>query len=165
MTTEHLTPNNNLAHAFYRHFIKRNDDECWLWFGANNGTGYGHLNVDGVDYYAHRVAWMLVHGEIPKHLFVLHRCDTPSCVNHHHLFLGTHTTNMRDMNAKKRRGIRTPYNQNGSNNHSAKLTESHVLDIRKRIEVDKESFSSIGRHYNVSYQTISNIAHNKSWSK
>lgn len=30
-------------------------------------NGYGRVGVDGVDYSAHRVIWLLVHGEWPEH--------------------------------------------------------------------------------------------------
>lgn len=53
---------------------------------------------------AHRVAWTLHRGEIPDGMCVLHKCDVRDCVNPEHLFLGTVHDNIRDMDAKKRRG-------------------------------------------------------------
>lgn len=77
-------------------------DKCWLWTGATNEHGYGKLSANGSWRLAHRVSWNLSNGEIPDNLQVLHRCDTPACVNPAHLFLGTHADNMRDMKQKGR---------------------------------------------------------------
>lgn len=55
-----------------------NPDGCWLWTGARRHT-YGETWLDGTKQYAHRVAYMLVHGGMPQAM-VLHRCDTPLCV-------------------------------------------------------------------------------------
>jgi hypothetical protein len=51
---------------------------------------------------AHRVAWTLTYGPIPKNLCVLHHCDNKPCCNPAHLFLGTKVDNARDMIVKGR---------------------------------------------------------------
>lgn len=75
---------------------------CWLWTGFEYGNGYGGVKRRPRVILAHRYAWELFVGEIPDSMNVLHRCDTPKCVNPQHLFLGTHLDNMRDCSLKKR---------------------------------------------------------------
>jgi hypothetical protein len=36
--------------------------------GADNGRGYRVIRVDGIDYYAHRLAWFYMYGRWPKAL-------------------------------------------------------------------------------------------------
>ena len=74
---------------------------CWIWMGCVR-KGYGQISVKGKMKNVHRVTWELTHGPIPKGVFVLHHCDVRPCANPDHLFLGTNTDNMRDMNAKGR---------------------------------------------------------------
>jgi hypothetical protein len=69
---------------------------CWIWLGAANR--YGMVRGDR----AHRVSWKTFRGPIPHGLHVLHKCDTPLCVNPDHLFLGTHLDNMKDKEEKGR---------------------------------------------------------------
>jgi hypothetical protein len=76
---------------------------CVEWPGHKDAGGYGWV---GTRKYgtrlAHRVAWIKAHGPVPTDVEVCHRCDTPSCVNVDHLFLGTHAENIGDMVSKGR---------------------------------------------------------------
>ncbi len=78
--------------------------ECWPWLSAVNQDGYGLFRTKsyGPMTGAHRIMWMLVNGEIPIGLSVLHHCDNPPCVNPDHLFLGTQQDNIQDMMDKGR---------------------------------------------------------------
>ena len=81
--------------------------KCWIWLGATYPSGYGHVwqGSDNVkDEYAHRAAWFLANGPIPKGKQVLHDCDTPPCVRLEHLYLGTPADNMRDRDTRGRNG-------------------------------------------------------------
>lgn len=77
-------------------------EACWLWTGSKNNMGYGRINIDGIVKLAHRVSFEMKHGTTKLH--ILHRCDTPLCVNPLHLFAGTQKDNLRDMAAKGRWG-------------------------------------------------------------
>lgn len=76
---------------------------CQLWVGATHDFGYGHVAVGGHKVMlAHRASFTVHVGEIPRGLFVLHKCDTPACINPEHLFLGGPGENARDMSRKGR---------------------------------------------------------------
>lgn len=75
---------------------------CWLWTSYADPRGYGKACVNGRVVGAHRLALQLFAAVPAEGLHVLHRCDVPSCVNPAHLFVGTHTDNMRDASRKGR---------------------------------------------------------------
>lgn len=98
-----------LQERFWDHVSKGTRDECWLWTASlNKQSGYGNIAADfdanngQVMLRAHRVSWEIHNGPVPEGKCVLHKCDTPYCVNPYHLFLGTQKDNSRDMVNKGR---------------------------------------------------------------
>lgn len=83
--------------------LTRKTETCWLWTGSTLPTGYGLMGlVAGRPFTAHRFAWFVAHGEIPRGQQVMHACDTPACVNPAHLSLGTAKDNIHDSIQKGR---------------------------------------------------------------
>lgn len=114
---------------------------CWVWAGAAFGSGYGSISIDGSSELAHRVAWILAHGQIPDGLWVLHVCDNPLCVRPSHLFLGTPADNMADKVAKGR--------QARGASVGAKLTAVDVMNIRRRHAAGGVTQASLSAEYGV----------------
>jgi hypothetical protein len=130
---------------------------CWLWLRSRDRKGYGFYSgiTGNGSRSAHRASWEIANGPIPLGFFVLHKCDTPQCVNPDHLELGTHKKNMDDA---KLRGLFAV----GEAHPSAKLTDVDVMEIRRRLAAD-ETQVSIAPLFNVSQSHISAIHLNKKW--
>lgn len=96
--------------------IQIGDSGCWLWSSLNrrNKRGnlqpskqidrriYGTVRFRGKRWLAYRLVYSLLVGEIPTGMLLRHRCDTPACVNPHHLELGITEDNVRDMVSRGR---------------------------------------------------------------
>lgn len=78
---------------------------CWLWLLAVDKDGYGLGKFGGRKMRrAPRAVFEALRG--PTTGFqVLHRCDTPGCVNPDHLFLGTNQDNVNDKVRKGRQRV------------------------------------------------------------
>jgi len=131
------------------------ENACWPWTGAKDSCGYGGVSINYKNHGAHRLAFALSLGEIPKGLCVLHRCDNPSCCNPAHLFLGTHYENIMDK-MKKGRGSR-PLRRG---QFIRKLTDEDVREIRKR-RANGENCSSIASSFGVHRITARDISNFK----
>jgi hypothetical protein len=59
--------------------------ECWTWLGAQTANGYGRNMFRGRRIMAHRIAYMLVLGDIPTNFQIDHLCRNRLCVNPNHL--------------------------------------------------------------------------------
>ncbi len=151
----------NIAEArFWEKVDKRGPDECWLWKASKTPFGYGRFNfAKGFSPHAHRTAFYLANGPIPKGLYVCHSCDTPACVNPKHLFLGTPADNMADKIAKGRHssGVR-PW---GAKVNTSKLSASDAIAIY-RSRKDRDNLAKI---YGVSTTAIRLIQIGKNWSR
>lgn len=136
----------------------KNLGRCWIWTGATTQGGYGNLfdRVKSKTVYVHRFSWELHYGEIPKGLWVLHRCDNTICVRPSHLFLGTQTDNMQDMVAKNR-------HLKGEENLSSKLTDKDVILIRQLCESRTMTKSEIAREYGITGKHVDLLVRRKYW--
>lgn len=75
---------------------------CYLWPLGTTTDGYGVFQLRGRKMYAHRWSYLVAFGHLPEGVLVLHKCDTPACVNPDHLFLGSQKDNMDDASNKGR---------------------------------------------------------------
>lgn len=137
--------------------VRPTKNGCLEFFGCLNHDGYGRINKNGRLVYVHREIFREFVEEIPEGMCVCHTCDNPCCINTNHLFLGTHKQNMED---KARKGRVT--NTIGSLNPSAKLKETDIPNIRRRI-YDGDTCYSIAREYGVTGEAILAIKHNRIW--
>jgi hypothetical protein len=125
---------------------------CWLWQSLKMKKGYGRMHCFGGMNLAHRISYQLYVEDIPDDICVLHRCDTPSCVNPDHLFLGTLADNNQDK-AKKGRAPR------GETHPLAKFTEAQI----RSIYLDARPYNLIVSDYGISKPHISGIKSGKFW--
>ena len=116
---------------FWSKVDKGESGGCWLWTACTHSFGYGLFAFRGKQKRAHRVAWVFANGEIADGLCVLHKCDTPGCVNPDHLFLGTRADNTQDMMRKRRNAFVVHL---GERHGGSKLTWAEVREIRRLFE-------------------------------
>jgi hypothetical protein len=128
------------------------DDECWEWKAGKAKDGYGEIEIKGVNYPAHRLAYYFHYGVNPESNFVLHSCDNPGCCNPSHLFLGDALANAQDRESKGRGN-----HFRGEDCKSAKLMDSEVAEIRN----SNERGDYLAIKYNVSEALISLIKNYK----
>lgn len=150
---------NLLKERFEEKFITEPNIGCWLWIASKNNKGYGEISIKGKTMKAHRVSYELYKGNIPLGLCVCHICDIPSCVNPDHLFLGTHSDNMKDRQVKSR----NPLTKFGEDNLSSVLKSEQVIEIRNKYIPRKYSIRMLAKEYNVSFQLIQKIVTRQIW--
>jgi hypothetical protein len=159
----------NIPEDFWKKVNKQTESGCWEWIGALS-NGYGSWGIDHKIYLTHRYS-MILAGYDLQDFDVLHKCDNTKCVNPDHLFLGTHTENMRDMVSKGRHKSPTTgkprtdedkekiRNANigkvKSEEHKQKIAESvrkTLLNKRKHYDTSNGNqiyYSSVGFEFNI----------------
>lgn len=142
---------------FDRHWTPEPNSGCWLWFGATTNKGYGSFRIEaGKEMGAHRASWLLNRGSIADGMQILHKCDTPACVNPDHLFVGTNLDNMRDRYVK---GRYDGSHAAGENNFHSKLTAADVRVIRAASGTMRE----IGKRFGVTGSLVTKIKRRSIW--
>lgn len=149
-----ITPRNISG---FRARIKVMPSGCHEWQAGINNFGRGLFWCAGKTRLASRIAWVLANGDIPKGLFVLHRCDNGLCCNPDHLFLGTQADNVHDCVSKGRaHGA-----HQGVEHHNAKLNPSKVREIRRLCEHNTQE--DVAKRYGVTRSCIEQIVCGVTW--
>jgi hypothetical protein len=143
-----------LAQRFWSKVDPAPSQCCWEWTACKNNYGYGKVWFNTKQLLAHRVAYTLAKGEIPKGFVVRHTCDNPACCNPDHLILGTHADNTADM-IKRQRNCTFKGEQNGK----AKLTAKQAMEVYNSPLTHYE----IAEFYNIGETTVSLIKNKKRW--
>ncbi len=126
-------------------------EACWPWLRSCKAAGHGQVGYRGQMWLAHRLAWRLTNGPIPKGLEVRHKCDNAKCCNPNHLELGTHAQNMQDMVNRRR----SPAG-NAHWTRQRPLTTEQVMLVRqiRSARAAGESLVSVATRLNVSATTV-----------
>jgi hypothetical protein len=121
---------------FWRKVLVGND--CWEWTGGKKEDGYGRFyegmfNKKRTYAKAHRAAWEMTNGPIPKGGAVRHTCDDLLCVRPSHLIV------------------------------DVQLTPSNVVEIKKALESPYHSCTRLAEQWSVSLNTIYDIRKGRTW--
>lgn len=98
---------------------------CWNCTSHTlDKDGYPRYKINGKCTRIHRIMYEKYNSEIPEGLWVLHKCDNPTCINPEHLYVGTAQDNTNDM-VQRNRNVTCPGEKHGN----SKLTEEQVIKI------------------------------------
>lgn len=147
-----LTKEGLLAHC------QVDENACWNWTKRRDKDGYGKVSADRRSYRTHRLAAHLWLGmPLDSRLFVLHRCDNPSCFNPRHLFIGTPQDNMVDRDRKGRLAY-------GERHGMSRFGVEQIKDIRARFEAG-ETRMEIAKSLGAGWNTINKIVSGETWRR
>lgn len=134
--------------------------ECLLWAGPLNKGGYAPIQFMGRKVLLHRLVAFL-DGKLESldsPLRVLHKCDTPSCCETTHLFVGSQTDNMQDMIRKGRK--KWP---SGAAHGMARLSFDKAQAIRDAHRSGERQVD-IAKRYGIHQTHVSRIIRNELWT-
>jgi len=132
-------------------------EDCWEWKRSTNADEYGQMWLNGTMCRTHRISWLIFHGDIPDDRHVLHKCDNRRCCNPAHLYLGTHSENMRDAIES---GNKPPVY---GTEQSHGLNADEVREIR-RLADQNWSYPEPAERFNVSAKTIGCVVRRETYT-
>ncbi len=146
-------------------FVKQLSSGCWEWQGAKHKDGYGFFTIKNkCQILAHRASFLMFNGEIPKGKCVCHTCDKPACVNPNHLWIGSHSDNMRDMKRKGRAGGIAKHPLRGIYHSNAHYSIKDIKEIRQ-LYLNGKTTGEIAKQFQTTYKYIWKIVTRKVWKE
>lgn len=140
-------------------------EDCIEWRGCLGKHGYGAVNVlttVGRVSTAHRLAYLLTHGDLDPALVVRHTCHNRRCINPRHLTVGTRADNSNDMVVAGRAS-------KGEARHNARLTAHTARQIRREYPAlepmlgKPRALQSLADQHGVDRATISKVLTGQTW--
>jgi len=114
------------------------DDECWPWTGAVTKDGLGKVYTWRGSELAHRIAWVLLRGDLPALITLRRRCTTDSCVNpSHHDWTRLVHRNRAKLTADQVRAIRAAAARGESAKAIARrfsVSRDHIYAVVNRLQ-------------------------------
>jgi len=135
------------------------ENGCMLWLGSiSPGIGYGSfksvLSEHGT---AHRFSLWLAEGPPPAaNMEAAHSCRNRHCVAPAHLRWATRLENAHDM-------VRDGTKPEGSRNGTARLTETQVVEIRRRYAQGGVTQQALANEFGVTQSTIRMAVIGRTW--
>lgn len=120
---------------------------CWLWRGVTTG-GYGYMDIRGQRFLAHRVAYTLFVGAIPKGKQLDHLCRVRHCINPAHLEVVTSRENVLRGEGISAQNARKTHCKNG-HPFSAENTRNRPDGRRRCRECERTQDQAYGSEYRV----------------
>ena len=100
-------------------------------------------------------------GEIPAGMCMLHKCDTPACINPRHLFIGTKADNTYDMVGKGRNYIQPL----GEKHPRASISNAIAKKIKIEYVPRKVPASYLAKKYGTTRAVVYDIIKGRSWKE
>jgi hypothetical protein len=128
----------------------RGEDDCWEWLNYKSPDGYGRTRYPngGNMTLTSRIVYILTFGDVLDNMRVLHTCDNRGCCNPKHLFLGTQTDNIHDME-NKNRAVHLP--------EKKKIDKLTIVEIRNKYNKRINTQQELSLEYGLCLQCIRNM--------
>lgn len=135
--------------------VKKCRNGCWIWTACIGSDGYGRVQcAEHRCERAHRIAYQIRYGEIPKGIVIMHSCDNSLCVNPQHLKVGSPLENSQDMVLKGR-------SAKGEKCARTKFSDKTVAEIRRFYADGNISYLALGEKFKMSKANIGKIINNR----